>query len=454
MENKDHYSTGKIKSAGVENKIETAPLTNYNILVLNQSLKNNSSVSLVNTNVWRSGKAYDANVTAVLLDLYDKKNKWNIGGNVSMSNIAGKEDKNIVGYAHSIYLGKVSGQFNFNVWQDLVNAKYDKSDLGYFTNNNFMDQGAWAGYNWTKPTKWYNQFRVNGNVFYSRLVSAIDVQKRPEMMFQNIGYNVNVNGQLKNLWWVGANVNGGVNRNDFYEPRVYGRVFRDKARVFSNLWWESNYAKKLSFGGNLSLGKGAYFGRTLLGAGLFGKIRFSSKFSVDIQLNAENTQNQAGFAATQGDVIYFSKRDVISVENVLTAKYNFTNRMGLSLRTRHYWSKVNPKAFFELDQDGYLKEPVNPFTGNVNQNYNFVSFDMVYTWQFAQGSFINVVWKNIDENFYRNFEKNYFDNFGKTVSGNGYNNLTQFSSFSVKVIYFLDYLTERNRLRNKNSKKV
>jgi hypothetical protein len=285
-------------------------------------------------------------------------------------------------------------------------------------------------------------------------VSAIDVLKRPDMMFQNFGYNFNANGQLKNLWWIGANVNGGVNRNDFYEPRVYGRVFRDKARVFTNIWWESNYAKKLSFGGNLSLGKGAYFGRTLFGYGLFGKIRFSSKFSIDHQLNVEGTKNQAGFAATQGDFIYFSKRDVISVENILTAKYNFTNRMGLSLRTRHYWSKVNPKEFFELDQYGDLKQPENPFTGNVKQNYNFVSFDMVYTWQFAQGSFINLVWKNIDENFNRNFEKNYFDNFGKTIGGSGYNNLTQFNSFSVKVIYFLDYLTEKNRLRNRGSKKA
>ena len=450
---KPEYRVEKNAVTGEESKIEVTPLTNYNILVLNQSLKNNSSVSLVNTNVWRSGRAYDANVTAVLLDLYDKKNKWNIGGNVSVSNIAGKEAKNIVGYAHSIYFGKVSGQFNFNIWQDLVNAKYDKSDLGYFTNNNFMDQGFWAGYNWTKPTNWYNQFRINGNMFYSRLVSAIDLQ-RPKMMFQNMGYNVNVNGQLKNLWWIGGNINGGVNRNDFYEPRVYGRVFRDKARVYTNLFWESNYAKKLSWGGNVSLGKGAYFGRTLLGAGLFGKVRFSSQFSVDLQVNVEQTTNQAGFAAIQADAIYFSKRDVVFVENILNAKYNFTNRMGLSLRTRHYWSRVKPTSFFVLDGDGYLKQPVDPFTGNVKQNYNFVSFDMVYTWQFAQGSFINLVWKNIDENFYRNFEKNYFDNFGKTIGGNGYNNLTQFNSFSVKVIYFLDYLTERNRVRNRNSKKV
>ncbi len=449
---KPQYIFVKDDQTGEEVKKETAPLTNYNVVVLNQSLKNNSSVSLVNTNVWRSGKAYDANVTSALLDLYDKKNKWNVGGNVSLSSITGKNNTNTTGYAHSLYFGKVSGRLNFNVWQDLVDAKYDKSDLGYFTNNNTMDQGIWVGYNWTKPSSWYNQFRFNSNFFYSRLVSAIDEQKRKEMMFQNASYSFNVNGQLKNLWWVGANLNGGfTHRNDFYEPRFYGRVFRDKPRLYTNIWWESNYAKKVGWGGNISFGKGAYFNRTLLGYTIYGKIRFSNKFSIDHQLNEEGTKNQAGYADVVGNTVYFSRRDVIYIENIFTAKYNFTNRMGLSLRTRHYWSKVDPKEFYELDRDGLLQTPTTPYTGNVKQNYNFVSFDVVYTWQFAQGSFINVVWKNIDENFNRDFEKNYFDNFGKTIGGNGYNNLTQFNSFSVKVIYFLDYLTEKNRLRGKKT---
>ncbi len=448
---KPQYRIEKNSSTGIETKIETEPLTNYNVLVLNQTLKNNSSVSLVNTNVWRSGKGYDANVTSALVDLFDKKNMWNIGGNVSISNLFGRNNKTITGYAHSIYFSKVSGHFNFQVWQDLVNAKYDKSDLGYITNNNSMDQGFWAGYSWTKPSRWYNQFRLNTNIFYSRLVSPLDLLKRKEMMYQNTSYNFNANGQLKNLWWVGANINGGLNRNDFYEPRKYGRVFKDKARVYTNAWWESNSAKKISWGGNISLGKGAYFNRTLIGYGIFGKIRFSSKFSVDHQLNVEQTKDQAGYAETVGETIYFSRRNVTSVENIFNVKYNFNNRMGLSLRTRHYWSKVDPKEFFVLDVYGDLQRPASPFTGNVNQNYNFVSMDMVYTWQFAQGSFVNIVWKNINENFQRDFEKDYFNNFSKTVGRNGYNNLTQFNSFSVKVIYFLDYLTMKNKLKNKKN---
>ena len=72
--------------------------------------------------------------------------------------------------------------------------------------------------------------------------------------------------------------------------------------------------------------------------------------------------DQAGYAATVGNTIYFARRNVISVENIFSAKYNFTNRMGLSLRARHYWSKVDPKQIFELDQYGDLQTPATPFT--------------------------------------------------------------------------------------------
>ncbi len=439
------FATFQDKITNEQYRTENMPLTNYNILVLDQTLKNNSSVSLVNTNVWRSGNDYDANVTSALFDLNDKKNKWNIGGNVSFSNLLGKDGKNTTGYAHNIYFGKTSGRFNFNVWQELYNDKYDKSDFGFFTNNNTMDQGVWAGYNWTKPIGWFNQMRVNTNFWYSRLVSPIDNLKRSEMMYQGAGINFNFNGQTKKLWWVGVNINGGPKRNDFYEPRSYGRVFQDKGRIGMNVWWESNSAKKYSWGGSLFAGTGGVFKRTSLDYNLFGKIRFSSKFSVDNSINISNANNQAGWAGRTGNTIYFSRRDVRTVEDVLNIKYSFTNRMGLTLRARHYWSKVNPHQFYELNAEGNLQTPTNPFTRNVNQNYNYLSVDMVFNWQFAQGSFFSVVWKDIADNFEYggNFEQRYFKNLGNTIEGE------QFNSLSVRVIYFLDYLTLKRKLKKK-----
>jgi len=58
----------------------------------------------------------------------------------------------------------------------------------------------------------------------------------------------------------------------------------------------------------------------------------------------------------------------------------------------------------------------------------------VYTWQFAPGSFLNLVWKNSIMEFRDEVEKNYFHNIGNTLKEDQNNNL------SLKIIYYLDYL--------------
>ena len=107
--------------------------------------------------------------------------------------------------------------------------------------------------------------------------------------------------------------------------------------------------------------------------------------------------------------------------------------MGITTRIRHYWSKVDYKQFFDLQTDGTLASKTG-FTQDVNQNYNAFNVDAVYTWQFAPGSFINIVWKNSIENFDRAVSDGYFKNFDKTLGTDQNNNL------SFKVLYFLDYL--------------
>ena len=426
---------------GQKTKYETIPLTNYNIFVLDQTLKHNSSVSLVNTNVWRSGNNYDANVSSALFDFNDKKNTWNAGGNVSVSNIVGLEAKPLTGYAHSLYFGKTSGRLNFRISQDLFNKRYEKSDLGFFTNNNTMDESGWLGYHWLKPKGWYNSMQLNFNLFYSRLVSPIDNFKGKDLMYQSLGGNINGNAQTKKLQGIGFNIFINDRYNDFYEPRYYGRVFRNKGSKGLSIWYESNSSKKYSWSFSLAPGTGGVFKRTSFDYSLYGKARFNTKFSIDYNVSISNARNQAGWAAydTTG-IIYFARRDVNGVENILNIKYTFTNRMGITFRTRHSWTKVNPQQLYELNESGNLETPTVDYTGNVNQNYNFLSVDLLYNWQFAQGSFLTIAWKDIGGTSDRLFEKNYLNNFDKTLRGDQYN------SISVKVIYFIDYLTAKHKL--------
>ena len=138
------------------------------------------------------------------------------------------------------------------------------------------------------------------------------------------------------------------------------------------------------------------------------------------------------------------RRKINTIENILTLKYSFTNKMGLTYRMRHYISTVDNKEFFTLQTNGLLVSN-KTFTANMNRNVNFFNIDMVYTWQFAPGSFLNIVWKNSVFTFGDMIERDYFKNVGNTLEADQNNNL------SLKVIYFLDYLDMKKcgRINNK-----
>ncbi|MFX7090743.1 DUF5916 domain-containing protein, partial [Acinetobacter baumannii] len=78
---------------------------------------------------------------------------------------------------------------------ELASDKYEQNDMGYFTNNNYLDHGLWVGYKWIKPKSFYNNMYLNFNTYYSRRYMPGD--------YQNLNFNANINGQLKSLWYVG-----------------------------------------------------------------------------------------------------------------------------------------------------------------------------------------------------------------------------------------------------------
>jgi len=423
----NRYATLEDTVTKGQRKVLIEPVTNYNIIVLNQSLKHNSSISLVNTNVWRSGKDYDADVTAGLFDFFDKKNMWNIGGKVAVSNLIGflPGGKTQTGYNHQVYFGKASGRFNFNFQQELTNNKFNSNDFGYFTFNNFLDHSLWVGYRWTKPKSFYNNLYLNFNAYYSRRVTP--------SAYRSANFNANINGQMKNLWYVGALVGFEPHYNDFNEPRKEGRVFKGWSDYFVDGWFQTNNAKKYN----------AYVELLRVARSLFSskryaffsnqRYRFNDKFSVSYGLNMEPQTNNTGWADFDGNDIIFGRRNRNTIENILSFKYNFNSKMGINARIRHYWSKADYKEFFTLLPDGELAKNTT-YNGNPNQNVNYFNVDMTYTWEFAPGSFINVVWKNAVVDYKDQIEKSYFKNFNNTIEADQNNNL------SFKIIYFFDAL--------------
>lgn len=427
------YATVEMNGKEVR-KIETNPLTNYNILVLDQSLKNNSSISLINTNVTRAGTDYDANVTAALWDLYTKGNKWNFYGKMAVSQLLGNKTDggNTNGYSHTMVLAKSSGRFQFQFTQAYADHLYNHNDMGYFTNNNYLDNTLWASYRWLKPGKWYNRINLNFNFGTSTMVQP--------WKHQNIWMNTNANVQLKNLWSMGASINLNPEQNDFYEPRVAGRVFKRPGSWSIGGWLESNSAKQYSIWGQFYLRSSNQYGTNGQDLRLGNQFRFNKKLTVSVEAYMENRNNNLGYAIMyNADSVVFGRRNRITAENTLTVKYNFNNKMGISLRGRHYWSRVKYQEYYELLKDGRLKTIQGGINENVNYNVNYFNIDMVYTWQYAKGSFINLVWKNAVSSFDENVESGYFKNLGNTLGA------AQQNSLSLRVIYFLDYLSFKKK---------
>jgi hypothetical protein len=88
------------------------PLTNYNVLVLDQRFRQNSSVSFINTNTTRNGSFRDANVSALLFDLSTKANSYNLYGDFKYSSINAIEDYN--GFKTSLNFAKTSGKYRYS----------------------------------------------------------------------------------------------------------------------------------------------------------------------------------------------------------------------------------------------------------------------------------------------------------------------------------------------------
>jgi hypothetical protein len=439
---KKMYATVEDGSTKNKRKIETGPLTNYNIIVFDQTLKNNSAISFINTSTLRSGGDYDANVSAALFDFNNKKNTYNTNGKFAISQLM-KAGKNVNGYSHNVNFNKTGGRWVFNIGEELADEKYNINDLGILYNNNYLDHYLWTAYRWLTPKKWYNRIQVNYNAYYSMLYKNVQNQKI-NTRYQSFNTNVNANIQFKSLWWAGMYIGYNAKGNDFYEPRNTGYSFQTPSRLQFNPWFESNFTKKYYINVDYFLSFRSLFNSTSYQLSINHRYRFSDKFSISHNGYYNPAKNDAGYYNNHYTVdamgnsvldgVLFSRRDRLTVENVMSFKYNFNNKSGLTIRLRHYWSNVEVKELYDLQDDGTLEKTVQTNTVIGHKNYNILNVDAVYTWQFAPGSFINIVWKDQSDTFNENVRDRYFKNFGRTVDAPQNNNL------SLKVIYFLDYL--------------
>jgi hypothetical protein len=154
-------ATIKNKNTGEVRKEVIDPFTNYNLCVLDQQFNQNSTISLINTNVTRDGRFRDANVTALDWHLKTKDSKYNIDGSVKMSNISDDVDNPNTGYTFDNSLGYNSGNWRWEAGYSFENKDFNPNDFGILFSNNEQTLYSSVGWKTLQPTKRFNRYSFN-----------------------------------------------------------------------------------------------------------------------------------------------------------------------------------------------------------------------------------------------------------------------------------------------------
>ena len=421
------------KTFGRDSSIVTEPLANYNIIVIDQALKNRSYVTFTNTNVIREGANRDANVSALDFAFFDKQNTFNLRGATRYSKIFGDNGYN--GFSTLLRFGKVSGKIQYFLQNSILSDKYDPNDLGILFNNNEV---AYSG------QLSYNQFTPKGKflTYNYRLTSRYLWLYKP-YSFRYLDASLSGFWVFRNFWDVSVNL-GTIpfGENDYFVLNTPSRYAKRPAWSYAQIEGSTDSRQKLFFSYNYLQGffhvpeKHDYH---IIDLGL--RYRFSNKITMSLSNRNERETDYIVFAGREANgqpIISFV--DFTDITSIYSGVYNFTPRMNLTMRVRHNWSKVIYRRFANVDANG--KDVPRAFIPNQDENVNFFNLDAFYTWDFRLGSRIVIGWKNFlgNEEFVDgSIHRKYLRNLRETIDLRHGNELT------LRFIYFIDYNTLKRK---------
>jgi len=415
------------KTTGNDSDIVTEPLANYNIIVIDQALKNRSYITFTNTNVTREGYNRDANVSAFNFSFFDKQNKFNVVGASRYSKIFGQNGYD--GYSTFLRMGKVSGKVQYYLQNNILSDKYDPNDLGFLLYNNDVSYIGDIS---------YNQFTPKGNFLtYKYRLSSIYSWSYKPYAFKQLQLTASGFWVFKNFWDVTFTLGSfPYGEKDYFVLNTPGRYARRPAYSFAEIEGSTDSRKKLFFSYQYLQGFFHIPEKHNYHLYEFGfRYRFSNKVTMSVTNANEMETDYIVYAGTESNgepIIGFV--DFTDITSVYSGVYNFTPRMNLTMRIRHNWSKVIYKRFANVDVDG--KDIPRAFIPNRDENVNYFNLDAFFTWDFRLGSRIIFGWKNFlgnEEYVDGSIHRKYLNNLGETLDLRHGNELT------LRFIYFIDY---------------
>lgn len=424
-------------SLGNEREVLTDPLTNYNVLVVDQLLRNNSEVSITNTNVLRDGRVYDANATALAFTANNRARTLKVGGLVAGTWKFDATEDQRPGHRAKLDVMKTGGNWNYGTLLLRTDRYFDPNDLGIFFLTNIQGAQPFVNYTNYAPKGPWQRWNVGLEGEYLRVIE-------PDH-FHNLAVEVNTFLVTRNFFGMGGHVRAEpITTYDPFEPRAPGRLYEFPANVDVGAFLSSDYSKRLALDLEGSVRWFDEEQRRTAYINVEPRIRASERLLLVLSFYQEFKDHDVGWATFFNDDILFARRDQWTTESGIDASYLFNNRMGITAHARHYWGRAGYLSFHRLDADGRLRP--TEYTGlDANgdpiHDIDFDAFnvDLLFTWNFAPGSQLTLGWKNIIQTGSTRISHDYLRDLENTLAA------PQTNSLSLKVLYYLDVLRFRGR---------
>jgi hypothetical protein len=276
---------------------------------------------------------------------------------------------------------------------------------------------------------WSNQISFRHTSLYNpREYSSFDINARTHTTFRN-HLSIGIFAQIKPF-----------KRYDFFEPRVDGWKLELPRNYFFRGWASTDYRKKLAFSFSLEAWQSFDDDQYGYEYGIGPRFRVNDKWLLTYNFHLNNSFNTFGYVDSyedsyENDVIIMGNRDRSTLVNTINSSYIFNNKASLSLKMRHYWSRVEYTDFHQLLPNGKLTPSIgyDTYANSADLNYNTFTIDMQYLWRFAPGSELSLVWKNAIYTNGNEIVNSFVDNLENTFAA------SQINSISLKILYYLDY---------------
>ena len=272
------YAEIKDTISGSKRKFKTQAFVNYNMLVFDQSLKNESYISLINTNVTVPNTNFIANVSGTEFLLKGKTRKYQFNGKALLSQRYEKGESDEIGHHHRFSFEKISGKFNWSLSNEIISDAYNPNDFGFLNRNNIIKNNLRVGYHIYKPQ---GIFLAQHN----NLTISHETQYSPARYSRfTIHYNSRFKLKSYNSLGIYGNVRP-IHHYDFYEPRVEGMKLRKESSVFMGLWFSSDYRKEFAL--DIRAEYGARFSTDdlrVFSLSVKPRYRFSDKFTMEYKM--------------------------------------------------------------------------------------------------------------------------------------------------------------------------